>query len=812
MIPNYSPPRLTVDQILNILPQESADRLTAALIGPQYFLQRHAKDEAAGVTFAGTGTVLPYTGAESHYILDTDYTRVHGENLEAKLGELATQESNSFKLLSIAHPEVLEYGGAAVAGTDRDDSFFHGRDVKVGDIFRVGADVNSLRKRRVVALRGVTEDAVVGDAEPAGSPDTDNSGTIEIGGTYTGPKNTTYIIEATEVSGGEVAEVRITDSQGIDETEIHSVSANTAVDLGIYGLTADFTTLGTGWEVGDQYTVAATAESESATSFDKVVLDGAAIDNPIGDVEVYVDYRMPVTGELDRKDVDTPGNVAWTDGTISSGLTLGGDLRYTVPERTASELVEFASSTNEINNFGRVFLTFRALVPRAVGESYLTVGYNELRTGDFGVTTSQDNPLGFALAQALRGSAGKRVHAVRLAENTPADYDAVLDMLRDIDAFYVFVPLTDNAAVHRSMSDAMVAASTKTAMNWRAAYLGVNSPGAWPQFTEQSDGSAYTGRILEHGGANVLFRTDDLDLAVEGVQAGDIVRIQFSTDAWGDETYEEYVVKQVLGETEAILESGPATPVSAAIRFELWKGDYASSQRDFLNSRATALGNRRATQIWIENSRTSTSDGLEVVDNAFVAAYMAGLRSSLLPQQGLTRFPVEFLHSAPAMYTRYTAAILNDIAANGTFIVTQDITGGDVYVRHQVTTAVSQGILYYEDSVRTNVDMVAYEIRDALRPYVGRRNANRETLIDIRNALHNVMETKTTVSALFSDIGPALISYDILKLEIDPSMPDRIKVVLRLTVPTPLNDIDVTLGIGALTAEDIEDLDFAIAA
>lgn len=820
MIPNYTPPRLTIDQVLDILPQETADRLTAVLVGPQYFLQRHTEGEATAFEFAGSNTVLDYTGAESNHILDTDFTRIHGVALEARLGILPESEADSFKILSVSEPNVIHYGGGSVAGPNRDDDFFHGRDIKVGDIFRVGPDDTDLRKRRVVALRGVTTAATPnsgtpGVVEPVGTPGTDNSGDLTVSGTYTGPKDTIYIIEVTAIDNDVVTEVRITDSAGIDATQIAVADDDTTVNLGELGLEltfADGGTLSSGWAVGDKYTVAATAESESNEDFDKVVLDGPAVLNPATDVDVYVDYRMEVSTEIDRKDVASAGDWAWDNGTITDGLSLTPQLRYTVPERTSDERVEFVSAVNETGNNGRLYLTFRSLVPRESGESYVTVRDLIEASEHFGVTDSPDNPLGYALRVALQGSAGKAVHAVRLAENTSEDYAAVRTMLRDIDAFYVFVPLSTDATVHQDFSEAMTASSTRTVMNWRSAYLGVDSPSSWAYLTQQSDGSPYTGTILEHNGEHVLFRTENLDLLQEEVVAGDIVRIQFSTDAWGDTTYQEYVIETVLNNSDAILKSGPASELTVPIKVEIHKDSSPSSIAKFLTGRASALASRRATQIWIDHGRVMTPDGLRTVSNVFLAAYLAGLRSSLLPQQGLSRFDVEFLHSAPSMYAKFNDTVLDNIAANGTFIVTQRITGGPVYVRHQLTTDTNRGALYYEDSVRVNVDMVAYELRDAIRPYIGRRNANRETLIDIRNALHNILESKTTISTEFADIGPALISYEILKLEIDTSLPDRIKVVIRLTVPLPLNRVDIVLGIGALTAEDIEDLDLAIAA
>ena len=67
----------------------------------------------------------------------------------------------------------------------------------------------------------------------------------------------------------------------------------------------------------------------------------------------------------------------------------------------------------------------------------------------------------------------------------------------------------------------------------------------------------------------------------------------------------------------------------------------------------------------------------EQLKNYFIAAEMAGLRSAVQPQQGLTHTEVRFVGTAPSMYTKFTENNLDDIAASGTWIVTQEYEDGE---------------------------------------------------------------------------------------------------------------------------------------
>jgi hypothetical protein len=178
--------------------------------------------------------------------------------------------------------------------------------------------------------------------------------------------------------------------------------------------------------------------------------------------------------------------------------------------------------------------------------------------------------------------------------------------------------------------------------------------------------------------------------------------------------------------------------------------------------------------------------------NFFVAAEIAGLRSAVQPQQGLTNTQVDSITAAPSMYTKFNDERLNDIAEHGTWIITQDYEGGEIYIRHQLTTDSNNGSMYYEDSVGVNLDEIAYAINNVLFKFIGRRNATPGTVTEIYNEVFSILYQRTKADSQVT-IGPALLGFNGLTVSIDDQFKDRINVDVNLDMPLPLNSIVVTL-------------------
>jgi hypothetical protein len=202
--------------------------------------------------------------------------------------------------------------------------------------------------------------------------------------------------------------------------------------------------------------------------------------------------------------------------------------------------------------------------------------------------------------------------------------------------------------------------------------------------------------------------------------------------------------------------------------------------------------------VWTETGTIVSEDansGVEeviVVPNKFLAAEIAGLRTAVLPQQGLTRTEIQTVTNAPAMHTQYTPELLDEIASSGTFIITQEIEHGPMYIRHQLTTRMDKGSLYYEDSVGVNLDNISFHIDDYLETFIGKFNVTRETIAMIHDGVETILDGFTKAD-IKTSIGPALIGYEDLVVKAHDIYKDRILVDATLFMPLPLNNIIATL-------------------
>ncbi len=341
--------------------------------------------------------------------------------------------------------------------------------------------------------------------------------------------------------------------------------------------------------------------------------------------------------------------------------------------------------------------------------------------------------------------------------------------------------------------------SSAESKRFRRGYVGVDSPGEYPILGSREDGSTYSASISVGTGGYitlVTFIDSDVDLEALTITRGDKVRIA----ATGD----EYLIDYVAGENTLVLQSGPVAPV-AATPMSVVAADTPANTARYIYTRAALLGDsaeerRRVALIWTHLGVLDLQDGSpQQIPNWVGACEASGLRTALQPQQSLTRTEVSYINSAPSMYTEFPSDILDEMAARGVWIVTQRSADRVPYIRHQITTSVSNGSLYYEDSVGTNVDTVCFGIDDIVEPLIGKRNATAKTVTEIKNLLVDFL-SDLTEDDYDSVLGSQIVNFynkagdaGTLDVEIDANFKDRINVTVVLEIPLPLNNIKVVV-------------------
>ena len=384
---------------------------------------------------------------------------------------------------------------------------------------------------------------------------------------------------------------------------------------------------------------------------------------------------------------------------------------------------------------------------------------------------------------------------------------------QNIDALYAHCPLTEDVDVQLEVRAHVDSMSDESNKRWRRAYIATTAPEDYRVIGGPTDTTTAT--ITPNEDGNLLVSDPEGKFVSANVKHGDLLRINFTSDVWGNPAYDNYaqggyLVHRVIDNETLILKSGPTKPINVPRRYEVWKKDTAENIADYVAARSSSLGSRRVSNIFCDGAQYLTDDNEFItLPSIYLAAEIAGLRTAVLPQQGLTNTEIALVASAPSMYIKYTQEQLNQIAANGSFLVVQEYEDGPRFIRHQLTTKTDLGNLYYEDSVGVNVDEISFLVKYQLRPYIGRRNVNPETLRDIFDDMFDILNSRTDDPGFGNSIGPALIGFTDLVVRINDNFKDRIDVSAKLEIPLPLNVIDVTLNAtasynsGELTLESL---------
>jgi hypothetical protein len=769
-IPNYVRPQLTIEQLLQRTPDATADRLSAVVIGREYLINRvGVTSNVYSVPFSATGysgtgstagipfkvynsTTKTYQNLDtSTYAISAANTDLYIQNGEAIHLDLAQADMDGgstgvWRVKSEKAANVLVFyssSGAKLVSSSTAELYseLDGRSINVGDIFYVAEGATATPRRRTVTAATSSEVTLSG---PIVSSTAATPITCVSSATASGATAVTLSATAGLAAGQPLTSLSGTSSYYSAGTYISSVGS-TGITLSA-GVTADN---------GSSFTFSKLIYSLQSTIVVNENIDSAeyAVDTVNAQVN---DISNPVVNVAEF-------NTADENRTLKDG-------------------------------YGKLLVSYRALRTPTSTESLIAIETASDLTEKLG-TIDLENEIAFGANEAFSGSQGKTIYALRVADDTTTAYSTALKKIEATDRVYAITPMTDKQTVQQLVATHCESMSQKDVKNFRRCYVGTDSPGEYAAL------SRYDGSVIEvditvsNAGIVLDVVTAGVNLQTVDLVEGDIVKL---IDSNGNYTGAEYTISTVTDTNTAYLSTGPATSQTEVFA-EFWKADTPESQAAYVADVSAALGSRRAVNVWAENG-TRIIDGVRTtIPNKYVAAEVAGLRSAVIPWQGLTLTEINSITDAPAMYTRYTNSLLNTVAAAGTFIITQEAESGGVFIRHQLTTKSNEGSLAYEDSIGVSLDSISYQIKDSLNPFVGRKNVTRQTLEEIYDTVWTILNNATTSSAIVA-YGPQLNGFtnkagerNKIDVAAHPTLKDRVQVYARLLMPLPLNTLEVVL-------------------
>lgn len=578
-------------------------------------------------------------------------------------------------------------------------------------------------------------------------------------GTYTGAKDTQYIV--TVVTGGTIADagdadpvLQITTTNGADSADPVTVSALGNIAIGNYGVVLELDAGDEQLIKGASFTIDVTAEGEGAV---KTIAIAENLTGKVTTDTLEVDFRLEADFELEGDQ--------WTSD--ESSITVIAGAAHTNTYLGTSQDMDIIS--------GDLFIQYRELLQlfaetissvQSLSEASLVCG-----------PAVVDNPLGLLVNKALTNSNGVEVYFVSLAVDSDSGYGDAIDSLTTEPTVYSLVPYSNSLSVRDAVKAHCLDMSTPEKGRWRIYWVSAETDRITAVYTELASGGDILGEVT----GNTVSATDAL-FVTNGTEAGDTYRTNYSTDAYGNVSYDEYVIDSVDSEEELTLLNGPE--ILVPIKAEIWRESTKSEYADDISTIATHSNHRRGYAIWSEPVFDGDNpDGMPI---SAVCAALAGLRSGAAPHQPLTNVSVAGFSMERSV--NFRSSELNTMAGNGVWLVVQTLEG-QVYNRHQVSTD-NQDINHREQTITTNLDHISRDFKAAMSDFYGRGNVSPSMLRLIRYTA----EQQITViqSRPYSDtIGPQILSAEITKLQVNEVLRDAVDLVIEPVLPYPLNNLDV---------------------
>ena len=444
---------------------------------------------------------------------------------------------------------------------------------------------------------------------------------------------------------------------------------------------------------------------------------------------------------------------------------------------------------------GKLYAQYRSVLalPRDVG-SVNTLADITSQLG----TIDPANPLAYAVFKAFTNANGATVHYIPVVSdslNGHRGYADALSLAKGNRNCYSLVPLTASQEVWNAFVAHVLDESAPEAGRYRIVWI---APEIERHFKIQDSAVGDSSTKLnasitpisgEEGRYQVMIVGNTDSRFTETTKVGDWVRVNSGNDAFGNPVFKEYRIVSVIDNTT--LKVSSATPIVAATSFiEIYRDLTSAEMADKYVQIAGQYSSERVFAV-VPNRGV---DGLRVdgkpVKNYHVAAAFAGLRSGSRPHQPLSNVELIGFDGINATVPAFNESDLDTMRDGGIWVVVTN-DEGKTYVERQLSTSTFD-IFRKEQSVTCNIDSMSFSIGDGLKNLVGRVNINDGNLSLVRASLVSILTSFMNATGS-ETIGAQLNSYTIDQIFVPSTANDTIKAKISISVPLPMNIIDITI-------------------
>lgn len=637
------------------------------------------------------------------------------------------------------------------------------------------------------------------------------------GGTYTGDNDDTYIVEVTR--GGvwaDLPQVTVTTTRGLDASGPTNVSAkDVAIAVGSYGLTLTFEDCDgdstTGLVLGDKFYITVTSGTNGPIRTlilqDDVPAELLTADDL--DLRLFIPKNIEVTAARLNAPPTQNYTIEATQVVLNAGVTAYDTTWTDAGDALPMQVWSGRDADTSGPAYGQIYIEYREYLTAVAGAVYFIDGVGDLDQipGQLDI----ENPLKWGVYRALQNSNGSRVAYTAVANPDSVDsWQLALNAVDGRDDVYNLVPLTRNRAVLDLYQAQVNVESSAERGNWKAMFVsllaeesrmlvGKSTATAQALRKTSTDGNIVLATLADNPQATGTQYTrlsvpaNNSGFITYGVQGGDIVRYLYSIDAFGAQTYAEFIVDSVLSENTLLLLSGHTVAVPVAQKIEIHHVMTKNEVAAALVESAQSFSSNRVVAVWPD---VAGSGGISQ-PGYFLCAALGGLVSGVAPNQGLTNVEIAgFDDLASRTKDYFSRSQLDTLAEGGVWIVTED-RDGTPHTRHALNTS-TVDLNRREEMIRRNLDSISYVFLKRLQPLIGRSNATPALLRNVDYIIRTTTDflARSTISTLGGQLISATVATDSTGepiLRIHPLAADRVEVVLNVVLPAPLNNIELHL-------------------
>lgn len=623
------------------------------------------------------------------------------------------------------------------------------------------------------------------------------SSNVASSGAYSGTSPTVYVVSCTK--GGSLRNgnltFKVTTNNGADITSSFTLgSAAQAQTIGSYGVVATFAALtdtgnvfSQGFVKGDTFRITC-APATSGAIKTLIFADPTTASNTI--------YKARLSK---RKSIEVPSysfggiNLNWSVTNAADAVLRLLKLESQMTVRDSSVV---GGTVDVPITAGKVYMQYRAFVaiPREVG-TVSSLGDITTQLG----TIDPENELAYGVYKAWSNANGADVHFIGTVStdlNGVRGFADALSLAKGNRNCYGLVPLSNSSEVWNAFVAHAKDESAANVGRFRIVWIApeIQSHNKIQDFDSNGEQMFGTSSVVATGYQIDITSISNAVLApkfTETVQVGDYVRTLFTTDSYGKSSYSEFRVNAVI-DNDSLVISATTNPDMTFDRIEIYRDLTSNALAKEYVKVAGGFSSERVFAVVPDRGINGLRVDGTPVKNQYIACAYAGLRAGSVPQQALSNVELGGFDGTNASTPVFDAADL-DVLRDGGIWAVRNAADGKVYVERQLSTS-TLDLYRKEQSVTCNVDSVSFSLGDGLRTLVGRVNITEATTTLVEDTVYAILRVLTATNGAVT-VGPQLLSFTIVSVTVPATAKDTLVVKVQISVPLPMNVIDITLVI-----------------